>query len=119
MGQTILGILTLPSNTRVRTADGLIKLSELASTPGPQGPPGPQGIQGIQDEQCDIDTTNYYNRLQTDFAILVAKPTSSLSTGAKKMMLLQIPSATLSVKTGCKPSYSWTPQMPRIHKTAR
>ena len=77
MEQTILGIVTLPSNTRVKTADGLIKLSELASTPGPQG------IQGIQGEQGEIDTTNYYNKIQTDFAILVAKTTSILSTGAK------------------------------------
>ena len=83
MEQTILGILTLPSNTRVRTADGLIKLSELASTPGP---PGPQGIQGEKGDQGDpgiVDTSNFYTKIQTDFAILVARPTSSLSTGAK------------------------------------
>ena len=83
MEQTILGILTLPSNTRVRTADGLIKLSELAGTPGP---PGPQGIQGDKGDQGDpgiVDTSNFYTKIQTDFAILVAKPTSSLSTGAK------------------------------------
>ena len=38
---------------------------------------GDQGDIGI------VDTTNYYNNIQTDFAILVARPTSRLSTGAK------------------------------------
>ena len=85
MEQTILGILTLPANTRVKTTDGLIKLSELASTPGPPGPPGPQGIQGEQGEPSEIDTSSYYTKIQTDFAILVAKPTSSLSTGANNI----------------------------------
>ena len=31
-------------------------------------------------------------------------------------MLLQIPSATLSVKTGCKPSYLWIQPTLKIHK---
>ena len=83
MEQTILGMLTLPSNTRVKTADGLIKLSELAITIGPIGPQCIQGEQGIQGEPGIVGTTNYYSKIHTDFAIIVAKTTSSLSTGAK------------------------------------
>ena len=72
----------ISGNTRVRTPSGLVRLDQLSGS-GPQGPQGPPGEKGDTGDTGTVDTNNYYNKLQVDFAILSSKPTSSLSTGAK------------------------------------
>ena len=59
---TTLGFNTLAGNTRVRTPSGLVRLDQISSgSQGPAGPPGPQGPPGT------VDTSQYYNKTQTDF----------------------------------------------------
>ena len=73
MDSTTLGITILDGSTRIRSNGQLIRLEDLASTPGPAGPQGEQGIQGIQGpagedgQDGTVDTTNYYNKAHTDF----------------------------------------------------
>ena len=73
MDSTTLGITILDGSTRIRSNGQLIRLEDLASTPGPAGPQGEQGIQGIQGpagedgQDGTVDTTNYYNKAQVDF----------------------------------------------------
>ena len=59
---TTLGFNTLAGNTRVRTPTGLVRLDEIST--GAQGPAGPQGPQG---PPGTVDTSQYYNKTQTDF----------------------------------------------------
>ena len=59
---TTLGFNTLAGNTRVRTPTGLVRLDQISS--GSQGPAGPQGPQG---PPGTVDTSQYYNKTQTDF----------------------------------------------------
>ena len=59
---TTLGFNTLAGNTRVRTPSGLVRLDQISS--GSQGPAGPQGPQG---PPGTVDTSQYYNKTQTDF----------------------------------------------------
>ena len=73
MEATTLGITVLGGDTRVRTNGQLIRLEDLASTPGPPGLQGGKGDQGIQggpgQDGADgtVDTTNFYNKAQVDF----------------------------------------------------
>ena len=84
MDSTTLGITVLDGGTRVRSNGQLIRLEDLASTPGPPGPQGEQGIQGVpgpageNGEDGTVDTTNYYNKQQVDF--LLATNTPSIGT---------------------------------------
>ena len=80
-----VGFNTLPGSTTVRTTTGLVRLDELSGSgpQGPQGPPGEQGAKGDQGDPGTIDNSLYYNKTQVDFALLVNRPTSNLSTGAK------------------------------------
>ena len=59
---TTLGFNTLAGNTRVRTPSGLVRLDQISS--GSQGPAGPQGPQG---PPGTVDTSQFYNKTQTDF----------------------------------------------------
>ena len=73
MDSTTLGITVLGGDTRVRTNGQLIRLEDLASTPGPPGLQREKGDQGIQGEPGQdgadgtVDTTNFYNKAQVDF----------------------------------------------------
>ena len=76
MDSTTLGITVLDGNTRIRSNGQLIRLEELASTPGPpgpqgeQGPQGPAGAQGPSGEDGQdgtVDTSKFYNKAQVDF----------------------------------------------------
>ena len=73
MDSTTLGITVLGGDTRVRTNGQLIRLEDLASTPGPPGLQGETGDQGIQGEPGQdgadgtVDTTNFYNKAQVGF----------------------------------------------------
>ena len=73
MDSTTLGITVLGGDTRVRTNGQLIRLEDLASTPGPPGLQGEKGDQGIQGEPGQdgadgtVDTTNFFNKAQVDF----------------------------------------------------
>ena len=72
MDSTTLGITVLGGDTRVRTNGQLIRLEDLASTPGPlglQGEKGDQGIQGEPGADGTVDTTNFYNTAQVDFSV--------------------------------------------------
>ena len=68
MDSTTLGIVVLGGDTRVRTNGQLIRLEDLASTPGPPGLQGEKGDQGIQGEPGQdgadgtVDTTHFYNK---------------------------------------------------------
>ena len=76
----MLGYNVLPTNTRVRLSTGqLVPIEDLSGS----GPQGPQGEKGDQGDPGTVDTSNFYTRLQTDFALAVNRPTSNLSTGAK------------------------------------
>ena len=74
----------LDGNTRIRTNGQLIRLEELATTPGPPGTQGEQGIQGIQSpagedgQDGTVDTTNYFNKAQAE--VLLATNTPSIGT---------------------------------------
>ena len=87
MDPTTLGITILDGSTRIRSNGQLIRLEDLASTPGPPGPQGEQGIQGIQGpagedgQDGTVDTTNYYNKQQTDFLLMMNTPSISTYPG--------------------------------------
>ena len=77
MDSTTLGITVLGGDTRVRTNGQLIRLEDLASTPGPpclQGEKGDQGIQGEPGADGTVDTTNFYNKAQVAFLLLMNTP---------------------------------------------
>ena len=80
MDSTKLGIAVLDGSTRIRPNGQLIRLEELASTPGPPGPQGEQGIQGIQGpagedgQDGTVDTSNFYNKAQVDFLLMMNTP---------------------------------------------
>ena len=78
MDSTTLGITVLDGSTRVRSNGQLIRLEDLASTPGPPGPQGIQGIQGEPGEDGQVDTTIFYNKAQVD--VLLATNTPSVDT---------------------------------------
>ena len=78
MDSTTLGITVLDGSTRVRSNGQLIRLEDLASTPGPVGPAGPAGPVGPAGEDGadgTVDTTNYYNKAQVDFLLATNTPT--------------------------------------------
>ena len=75
---SLVGFNTLPCNTRIKTSSGLVRLDELSGA-GPQGEQGPFGENGDQGDPGTIDTSNFYSKLQTDFAIMAARPSASLS----------------------------------------
>ena len=62
---TTLGFNTLAGNTRVRTPSGLVRLDQISS--GSQGPAGPAGPAGTQGPTGTVDTSQFYNKTQTDF----------------------------------------------------
>ena len=88
MDSTTLGITVLDGGTRVRSNGQLIRLEDLASTPGPVGPAGPAGATGPQGPQGEdgadgtVDTTNYYNKAQVDFLLLTNTPSIGTYPGA-------------------------------------
>ena len=54
MDSTTLGITILDGSTRIRSNGQLIRLEDLASTPGPPGPKeikGPRGQRVLKDQQ--------------------------------------------------------------------
>ena len=57
----------------MRTPNGLVRLGEISGS-GLQGPPGPQGP--------PLDSSQYYNTLQVDFALAANRPSEGLSDGA-------------------------------------
>ena len=73
MDSTTLGITVLGGDTRVRTNGQLIRLEDLASTPGPPGLQGEKGDQGIQGEPGQdgadgtVDTTMFTIRHRWNF----------------------------------------------------
>ena len=77
-----VGSNTLPGSTQLRTANGLVRLDELSGS-GPQGAQSPPGEKGNQGDPGAVDTSNFYSTLQTDFAIMAARPSASLSDGVK------------------------------------
>ena len=81
----MIGFNTLSGSTRVKVNGTLVRLDELPGS-GPQGPQGPQGETGPQGPQGaageDADTTQFYTKLQTDFALLANRPSASISDGA-------------------------------------
>ena len=88
MEATTLGITVLGGDTRVRTNGQLIRLEDLASTPGPPGLQGEKGDQGIQGEPGQdgadgtVDTTKFYNKAQVDFLLATNTPSIGVSPGA-------------------------------------
>ena len=80
MDSTTLGVTVLDGSTRVRSNGQLIRLEDLASTPGPVGPVGPAGPAGpigpAGEDGADgtVDTTNYYNKAQVYFLLLTNTP---------------------------------------------
>ena len=78
MDSTTLGITVLDGSTRIRSNGPLIRLEDLASTPGPPGPQGDQGPAGAQGptgaqgpsgedgQDGTVDTSNHYNKTQVD-----------------------------------------------------
>ena len=78
----MIGTNVLPGNTRVRTPSGLVRLDQLSGS-GPQGPQGPPGEKGDTGDTGTVDSSNYYNKLQVDFAIISSKPSAGLSDGAQ------------------------------------
>ena len=73
----MIGTNVLPGNTRVRTPSGLVRLDQLSGS-GPQGPPGEKGDPGEP-----VDTSLFYTKLQTDFALAANRPSAGLSDGAQ------------------------------------
>ena len=78
----MIGTNVLPGNTRVRTPSGLVRLDQLSGS-GPQGPQGPPGEKGDTGDTGTVDSSNYYNKMQVDFAIISSKPSAGLSDGAQ------------------------------------
>ena len=79
----MLGYSVLPTNTRVRLSTGeLVPIEDLSGS-GPPGPAGEKGDQGDPGPPGTVDTSNFYNKLQVDFAILSSKPSAGLSDGAQ------------------------------------
>ena len=60
-----VGYNTLPGSTKVRTANGLVRLDEISGS-GPQGEQGPPGEKGDQGDPGTVDNSLYYSKLQTD-----------------------------------------------------
>ena len=83
MDSTTLGITVLGGDTRVRTNGQLIRLEDLASTPGPPGLQGEKGDQGIQGEPGQdgadgtVDATMFYNKARV---VLLLVNTPSIGT---------------------------------------
>ena len=75
----MIGTNVLAGNTRVRTASGLVRLDQLSGS-GPQGPPGEKGDTG---DTGTVDTTLFYTKLQTDFALAANRPSAGLGDGAQ------------------------------------
>ena len=92
----MIGFDTRSGSTSVKINGALVRLDELsggahgpAGETGAQGPAGPQGVTGPTGAQGpqgptgeDADTTQFYTKLQTDFALLANRPSASLSDGA-------------------------------------
>ena len=80
MDSTTLGITILDGSTRIRSNGQLIRLEDLASTPGPPGPQGDQGPAGAQGpagedgQDGTVDTSNFYNKAQVDFLLMMNTP---------------------------------------------
>ena len=99
----MIGFDTLSGSTRVKINGELVRLDELSGS-GPQGPVGETGAQGPVGETGaqgpvgetgqqgatgpqgaagqDADTTQFYTKVQTDFALFANRPSPSLSDGA-------------------------------------
>ena len=86
MDSTTLGITVLDGGTRVRSNGQLIRLEDLASTPGPVGPAGPAGPVGpvgpAGEDGADADLSNYYNKQQTDVLLSMNTPSIGTDPGA-------------------------------------
>ena len=77
-----LGFNTLPGSTRVRTPSGIVRLDELSGS-GPQGPQGDKGDKGDQGDAGTVDSSLFYTKLQTDFALAANRPSAGLSDGVQ------------------------------------
>ena len=70
----------MDGSTRVRSNGQLIRLEDLSSTPGPAGPQGEQGPTGAQgpagEDGADgtVDVSNFYNKAQVDFLLMMNTP---------------------------------------------
>ena len=73
--QVAAGLFVLDGSARVRTDNGLVRLDQLSGS-GPQGPPGPDGPAGS--DGADADTSQFYNKSEIDFKLLLKQ--SLLST---------------------------------------
>ena len=73
--QVAAGLFVLDGSARVRTDNGLVRLDQLSGS-GPQGPPGPEGPTGP--DGVDADTSQFYNKSEIDFKLLLKQ--SLLST---------------------------------------
>ena len=88
MDSTTLGITVLDGSTRVRSNGQLIRLEDLSSTPGPAGPQGEQGPAGAQgpagEDGADgtVDVSNFYNKAQVDFLLMMNTPSIGTYPGA-------------------------------------
>ena len=66
-----VGFHTLAGNTKVRTANGLVRLDQLSGS-GETGPVGPTGTTGAQGPAgADADTSQFYNKSEVDFKLLL------------------------------------------------
>ena len=81
MDSTTLGITVLDGSTRVRPNGQPIRLEDRASTPRPRGEQGEQGEQGVPGPTGTVDTTNYYNKAQVDFLLLINTPSIGVYPG--------------------------------------
>ena len=60
----------------MRTPSGLVRIDQLSGS-GPQGPQGPLGETGT------VDTSNFYTKLQVDFALAANRPVAGLYYGVE------------------------------------
>ena len=91
MDSTTLGLAVLGGDTRVCTNGQLVRLDQLCGSgpPGEQGPAGAQGATGATgadgptgpagpagEDGADgtVDTSNFYNKVQVDFLLLMNTP---------------------------------------------
>ena len=82
---TTLGFNTLAGNTRVRTPTGLVRLDQISS--GSQGPAGPAGPTGPQGPPGTVDTSQYYNKTQTDFFLALKQNTLDSNVGSGSTLI--------------------------------
>ena len=75
--QVAAGLFILDGSARVRTDNGLVRLDQLSGS-GPQGPPGPEGPTGPDGVDGTVDTSQFYNKSEVDFKLLLKQ--SLLST---------------------------------------